>query len=52
LNLIYAQENLKIQGVITDQVTGEPIIGATIKQKNTPENTALTNFEGRFILQV
>lgn len=52
LNLIYAQENLKIQGIITDQVTGEPIIGATIKQKNALGNTALTNFEGRFILQV
>ncbi len=51
LNLTYAQENLKIQGTITDQITGEPIIGAAVRQKNPPGNTAITDLEGKFILQ-
>jgi TonB-linked SusC/RagA family outer membrane protein len=49
-NLIHAQQKT-ISGVVTEAVTGEPVIGATVKVKNTPVGTA-TNIEGSFTLTV
>lgn len=44
-------QNIKIQGVITDKKTGEPLIGATVIQKGT-NNGTVTNMDGQFSLSV
>lgn len=45
---LYAQST--IRGVLRDQKTGEPLIGATVLIKNTTQGT-ITDFEGAFILK-
>lgn len=44
------QSNIHAQGKITD-VNGEPIIGATVKIKGTPQGT-ITKLDGEFSIQV
>lgn len=39
-----------IQGTITDAESGEPIIGATVMEKNTDNNGTITDFDGKFEL--
>lgn len=48
---ILLSQTIKVQGVITDKSTGEPLIGATIAQKGTSNGT-ITNFNGEFSLSV
>lgn len=45
-----AQQHL-IKGTVVDNNTGEPIIGATVTEKNTT-NAAVTNIDGGFSLNV
>lgn len=42
-------QNLRIEGLIVDKKTGEPLIGATVIQKAT-NNGTITNFEGHFAI--
>ncbi|MFC5285115.1 SusC/RagA family TonB-linked outer membrane protein [Pedobacter alpinus] len=49
LNFAYAQ-NIKVTGNVIDQVTGEKIIGVSIKEKNTANNGTTTNIDGDFSL--
>ncbi|HET8829953.1 MAG TPA: SusC/RagA family TonB-linked outer membrane protein, partial [Pelobium sp.] len=51
LNFVFAQ-NLKISGTIIDQVSGEKIIGVSIKEKNKPNNGTASNTNGKFGLYV
>nr|WP_294895711.1 SusC/RagA family TonB-linked outer membrane protein [uncultured Pedobacter sp.] len=51
LNFAFAQ-NVKVSGTIIDQVTGEKIIGVSIKEKNAPKNGTASNVDGKFNLNV
>lgn len=46
----YAQQ-ITVKGIVVDN-TGEPIIGASVMDKNNPGVGTATDTEGRFILQV
>ncbi len=46
--LVQAQ-NGNLSGLVTDRVTGEPLIGATIRLEGTTLGTA-TDFEGRYMI--
>lgn len=46
------QEKRKITGVVTDQKTGETIIGANVLVKGSSTNGTVTDMEGRFSLEV
>jgi TonB-linked SusC/RagA family outer membrane protein len=48
--LIFGQER-KLTGVVTDDLTGEPLIGANVIIKGTGEG-AVTNFDGEYSLSV
>lgn len=45
----YAQVDVK--GIVTDQ-TGEPVIGATVREKGNARNGTATDIEGGFNLKV
>ncbi len=45
------QGNHKVKGVITD-VKGEPIVGATVREKGSPTNGTITNVDGEFNMEV
>ncbi len=45
------QSRRSISGVVTDAVTGEPLIGVTIQVKGTQEGT-ITDLDGNFSLEV
>ena len=49
LNFAFAQT--RVIGSITDQVTGEKLIGVSVKEKNTANGTA-SNVDGKFSLTV
>lgn len=40
-----------IQGIVIDAGSGEPIIGATILEKNSDNNGTITDFDGKFELE-
>jgi len=40
-----------IMGTVIDE-NGEPIIGATVVEKNNPQNATITNFDGQFVVKV
>lgn len=46
-----AQQNQRITGVVVDQTTGEPVIGANVLMKGTTNGTS-TDFDGNFSLEV
>ncbi len=50
LNSLIAQ-NLTVKGTITDEKTGESLIGASVLQKGTSNGT-ITNFDGNFTISV
>lgn len=50
LGQLYAQ-NLNVTGVITDKITGETLIGASIVQKASTNGT-ITNMDGEFNISV
>lgn len=50
LNSLIAQ-NLTVKGTITDEKTGESLIGASVLQKGTSNGT-ITNFDGNFTITV
>ncbi|TKB96691.1 SusC/RagA family TonB-linked outer membrane protein [Pedobacter cryophilus] len=52
LNSAVAQQNIRIKGTITDQVTGEKIIGVSIKEKNIAGNGTVSDQDGKFTLLV
>ncbi len=49
-NLLYAQNGININGVVTDSMN-EPLIGASITEKGTSNGT-ITNIDGKFNLSV
>ena len=44
----YAQS---ISGTVTDD-QGEPVIGASVVEKGKPQNGAITDFDGKFTINV
>lgn len=44
-------QNMSVSGVVTDKVTGETLIGASILQKGTTNGT-ITNIDGEFSISV
>jgi TonB-linked SusC/RagA family outer membrane protein len=52
LNLAFAQQNISVNGTITDQITSEKLIGVSIKEKNTPSNGTTSDINGKFTLTV
>ena len=44
-------DSVTIKGIVTD-INGETIIGATIVEKNKPENGVVTDIDGKFSLKV
>nr|MBC7613403.1 carboxypeptidase-like regulatory domain-containing protein [Pseudopedobacter sp.] len=50
IHFAYSQ-NVRITGTITDQITGEKIIGVSIKEKNLPNNGTSSDIDGKFNLQ-
>ena len=40
-----------ILGTVTDE-NGEPVIGASVVEKNNPQNGTITDFDGRFTIKV
>lgn len=49
--LVASAQNISVTGTVTD-VNGEPIIGASIVEKSNPSNGTISDFEGKFSLQV
>ncbi|MDR1091448.1 MAG: carboxypeptidase-like regulatory domain-containing protein, partial [Prevotella sp.] len=47
---LYAQNELTIEGVVTDKDTKEPLIGVTVSEKGTPNGT-MTDIDGNFTLK-
>ena len=46
-----SSDSLTVSGVVTD-INGETIIGATVVEKNKPENGVVTDIDGKFSLKV
>ena len=40
-----------LKGNVIDE-NGEPVIGATVAEKNNPKNATITNFDGNFVVNV
>jgi TonB-linked SusC/RagA family outer membrane protein len=51
LNFANAQ-NLKVKGTILDQISGEKLIGVSVKEKNNPKNGTASNANGEFTLNL
>ena len=51
INFAFAQQNFRVSGTISDQITGEKIIGVSIKEKGATNGTT-TNVDGKFSLTV
>lgn len=49
--LTISQQAIKVSGVVTDAISGEPIIGANILVKGTATGT-ITDFDGNFSIEV
>ena len=49
---IYAQSTTAIKGVVLDDSTYEPLIGATVVEKDNPTNGTMTDVDGKFELKV
>jgi len=49
LNVVQQQKN--VSGVIKDS-TGEPVIGANVREKDNPTNGTITDLDGKFNLNV
>ena len=49
--LIASAQNISLTGTVTD-ANGEPIIGASIVEKNKPSNGTTSDIDGKFSLQV
>ena len=49
LNVVQQQKS--VSGVIKDS-TGEPVIGANVREKDNPTNGTITDLDGKFILNV
>ena len=49
--LITSAQNISLTGTVRD-VEGEPIIGASIVEKENPANGTMTDIDGKFTLQV
>lgn len=46
---VNAQNNVRVNGIVTDDVTGEPLIGVSVVQKGTSNGT-VTDIDGGFTL--
>lgn len=51
VTLSVSAQNVNIVGTVTDS-TGEPIIGASVMEKGTPNNGTITDLDGNFSLKV
>ena len=51
INVALAQQSFRVKGIITDQITGEKIIGVSIKEKGATNGTT-TDVEGKFSFTV
>lgn len=51
VTLSVSAQNVTLTGTVTDS-TGEPIIGASVLEKGTPNNGTITNLDGEFSLKV
>jgi TonB-linked SusC/RagA family outer membrane protein len=51
INFASAQQSFRIKGTITDQITGEKIIGVSVKEKGATNGTT-TDVEGKFSFTV
>lgn len=51
MSLQMLAQDAKVQGVVVDKA-GEPIIGATIVQKNDRKNATITDFDGNFSINI
>ena len=51
LLILPAQNKVQVSGVVSDEATGEPLIGVTILEKGTTNGT-VTGLDGDFMLQV
>lgn len=49
--LVASAQNISVTGIVAD-VNGDPIIGASIIEKSNPSNGTISDFEGKFSLQV
>ncbi len=47
-----AMAQVTVKGIVIDAETGEPIIGATVLEKERPSNGTATDFDGAFSLSV
>ena len=50
-NMQIVQQQIKVTGVVKD-TTGEPVIGANVREKGDPGNGTITDIDGNFHLQV
>lgn len=50
-NMQIVQQQIKVTGVVKD-TTGEPVIGANVREKGNPGNGTITDIDGNFHLQV
>ena len=48
---VTAQDLTGIQGTVTDE-HGDPVIGATVVEKDQPKNATISDLDGRFIIKV
>ncbi len=44
----FSQNKITASGIITDQISGQPVIGAAITEKNNPSNSILSDANGKF----
>lgn len=51
LLLLPAQSKVQVSGVVSDEATGEPLIGVTVLEKGTTNGT-VTGLDGDFMIQV
>lgn len=51
IGVLHAQQ-ITVRGTVIDNVLSEPIIGATILEKNNPTNGTVTDFDGNFSISV
>ena len=49
--VVVQAQSLQVEGTVISKSDGEPIIGATIKEKGTSNGT-ISDFDGNFVLEV
>ena len=49
---LFAQENIKVTGIVSDNDTGETLIGVSVVPKGAPASGTITDIDGAFSLNV